>query len=430
MSQSQVATVRFALGCPRSQMDGALILNYLTANGWTLSDDIRKANLVLVFTCGVTQREEDISLRCVAATARKKSAEAPLVILGCLAGINPQRLAEYGCICIPPKDLDRLDEVIGPVVPIARIADPNQLQKFRPDKRFCDTFRERLSRKTNYGFSLAERLWFRLRHGQRLCSGSNKYCYADTFAIRVAHGCQGECTYCGIRNAAGPLISKPPEQIMAEFRRGLDQGHLLFSLIAGDVGAYGQDIGTDIAELMESIFSVEQNCKVLIMDFSPRWLIQYYDRLFPLLTKNADRIGYASFPVQSGSDHVLDRMKRGYSRADAERCLSRLQRAAPQLDTLTHVMIGFPGETQDDFLETVDLIRRTRFRKVSVYKYEDRPGTDSLLMPDKLSEKVKARRIRQFYRTFPGIGHYGDDQEAPDNPTATEPQAEPAAVSR
>jgi tRNA-2-methylthio-N6-dimethylallyladenosine synthase len=108
-------------------------------------------------------------------------------------------------------------------------------------------------------------------------------------------------------------------------------------------------------------------------------------------------------PVQSGSETILRAMKRGYTAADAKTCLCELRNARSKIILSTHVIVGFPGETDRDFQDTIDLLNAVRFDRIDIYKYSDRPQTESSVMPDKVVEKVKRKHVRRLCREFRGV---------------------------
>jgi tRNA-2-methylthio-N6-dimethylallyladenosine synthase len=128
--------------------------------------------------------------------------------------------------------------------------------------------------------------------------------------------------------------------------------------------------------------------------------------MLPLLASNAARIRVLRTPVQSGSDRILALMRRGYTSAEVTSSLGELLKAAPSLPLETHVLVGFPGETDEDFQKTIELLKQVAFVKIQVYQYTDRPGTPASDMVEKVSDKIKESRIRHLLREFPQAAFY------------------------
>ena len=226
---------------------------------------------------------------------------------------------------------------------------------------------------------------------------------ARVCSLRIAWGCASDCAYCAIRVAAGPLRSKPIEAILAEFDAGLAEGFKRFEMIAGDVGCWGRDLGSDIAELLSRVFEREGDYRLIIDDLNPRWLILNQDALVPLLAANTGRIETLMLPVQSGSDAVLAAMRRGYSADELLDCLTRLRAAADGLHLVTHVLVGFPGEGEPEFEHTRALLRRVRFDRVDVYPYADRPHASAADLPGKVPEALVTARSASLESEFPVV---------------------------
>jgi tRNA A37 methylthiotransferase MiaB len=224
--------------------------------------------------------------------------------------------------------------------------------------------------------------------------------YDKVYNIRISRGCTGECTYCAIKFATGPIRSRPLDKILAEFQAGLKTGYSVFRFIAEDVGGYGQDMGLNIADFLSNICSQKGDFQLIWDDFRPNWLIQYFPQLIDLFTNNINRFGYMGFPVQSGSEGILKLMARGHTAEDAKECLLGLKTRLPNLDLTTHFIIGFPGETEADVFDTINLGKALDFKNITVYKYDTRPNTEAAQFPNKVSVIEKYKRLLLVKREF------------------------------
>ena len=175
----------------------------------------------------------------------------------------------------------------------------------------------------------------------------------------------------------------------------------MFWLVAEDVGAYGQDIGTNIASLLSKLLSSSNDSKLLLGDFNPKYLIKYFPELYNIFIKYSKNIAYIGLPVQSGSDRILGLMQRGYTTKNLISCLSKLRKALPNIDLRTHIIIGFPGETERDFFDTLQFLKTIRFNLVTLYRYSDRTITPAANFPHKVSETAKIRRAWKTIRVLP-----------------------------
>jgi len=370
-----------ALGCPRRGIDSQKIYDYLEANGWSFTEDYRDANLIVVSTCAFVQDREDQSLQAINFYRENLDDHAKIVVAGCLSKINPDSIAEYDDIdFLSPRELDNLDKIIDADVKFEDIPDPNRIfsHPFAPDLT-APSAQEAQKGK--------ERLNIRL---------DSEYEKESVFTVRLARGCLGNCSYCAIKFAAGSLESKPIPEIMKEFKKGLNQKYQTFTLVAGDTGCYGIDIGTTIVDLLSEIFKIEGAYKLVLKEFNAQWLIKYQLQLENLLKHNYDRIDYIIVPVQSASDRILQLMRRPYKIEKVKECLRSIHKKIPELKITTHIMAGFPGETEEDFQKSLDFIKEFKFPFVDIYGYEDRPRTQASQLEGKLPQNVINQRVKQL----------------------------------
>ncbi len=397
--------IAFTSGCPRAEMDTSILFRYFRSNGWRIEQAIRRADLVVVSACGVDVHAEGRSFKLLKIADKRRKPGSRLVVLGCLAGINASPLREqFDAVLVPPSRLDALDAIIAASVPLGRIPNVHCIgpelrqakQCFGTWKRFQAQFAASWSFRQKAAWELKQAAGRALRH-----PGESVY------KLRVARGCLGDCSYCGIRLATGPLRSKPMDLVLSEFAAGLQEGFRSFDLVADDVGAYGQDCGADFVELLRRLAAHDADFVLDLTDVNPRWIIQYGAQLAALLAPHCHaRVGRLLVPLQSGSEKILRLMRRPYTAADARTHLLRLQAAAPDIRLATHVIVGFPGETTEDFDDTLQLLAALPLREIGVFEYSDRPGTEASGFPDHVHEAAIRTRIRQLLARFPGIARH------------------------
>ena len=401
--------IAFGLGCPRAQVDTARLFGYFRANGWTVSDSIEQADLVAVTSCGFCKASEDQSMQLLESTDRRRKQGSRLLIVGCLAGINEQLLREtFDADVVSPKNISDIDALIGATVLFDDVDDLNHIEPCLDRASRCFSEGERRGREVFVRSGLRRAIgacgmgaWVARTAGTHQASDAKS---ADrVYSLRVATGCAGECTYCAIRFACGPLKSKPLDRVLAEFDRGLRAGFTEFTLIAQDLGAYGQDLGMTIVDLLEGILGRPDAFGLTLLDFDTRWLVAYQSALVPLLADNRQRIRRLLVPLQSGSERVLASMRRGHTAHDAKEALLAVRAACPDSSLETHVLIGFPGESEQDFQDTVALLRAIRFDQVTAYDYEDRPGTEASRMAAKIPRRVIKLRDLRLRRETDGL---------------------------
>jgi MiaB/RimO family radical SAM methylthiotransferase len=227
-----------------------------------------------------------------------------------------------------------------------------------------------------------------------VCNGN------DYFCLRVSKGCLGKCSYCVIRSATGILQSRQPQDVIGEFRKGLEAGHKVFYITAEDSGAYGLDIATTSLALLKEIFEAgkDRDFKLIVTNFNAQWFAKYYLLLEPLFLANRDKMLYLQVPIQSGSNRILRLMNRPYDIDEVSGYLERLQSKAPSLNIATDIIVGFPQETEEDFEETRKLLRRIRFSFAEIFAYEDRPNTAAAAIKDKVPAGTIDRRKFELLR--------------------------------
>lgn len=394
--------ISFPNACPRSLVDAALFVEYFKANGWKISNSFKDTDLILFGTCGFDTFAEEQSIQYLSIANRKKGIDTQLIAFGCLPDINGARLLkEFDVVTITPRTYERLDEIINATVKLYQVKEPNVLNNYRLGLKESLNILDRLFRKSQLARKHFNLYWARMCLGNGLKPLYTRY--QSVFDIRIAKGCMGECSYCAIKFSYPSLCSKPIDSVLMEFYAGLKEGDKVFRLIAGDVGSYGQDIGTNICELLRNLFKKEEDFKLIWDDFNPGWLVRYFPELFDIITKNSRRIGYVGFPIQSGSEKIIQSMKRDYLVEDVKKCILALKKASPELDITTHVLIGFPGEEDIDFAETIRFVKEVNFQHIEVYRYSDRPNTSSTQLPNKIPEKVKNKRLWRFHREFNSV---------------------------
>lgn len=400
----------FSAGCVRRALDMTRIHEYLVRNGWSLTDRVPQADLILISTCGAVEKTERLSLAAIEEITRKRAPAARVVITGCLPNIQREKIAALGeFLYVPVRELERLDELLQAQVRWETVPDANMLTEQGGIRDFIFAYRlfrsspwllrlvgpVSTSRTFLKGSLLLSRTGTAIKSLLRRTPRKKIVPY---FNLRIAEGCASACTYCAIRFATGKLKSKPPEVILREFQDGLQAGYRIFQLVAEDTGSYGRDIGTSITSLLGKLLAIPGDYRLVVIDFNPQWIVRYYEELLPLLREHRRKIAEWFVPIQSGSNRILQAMRRPYDIEEVTQKLVRLREETPGVIWRTTVIIGFPGETLEDHEQTKAVIRRLAFAEVELDKYEDRPGTRSSRLPDKIPPAEIERRYEELRR--------------------------------
>ena len=395
----------FNTGCIRRGLDCTRIYRYLKENGWSFTQRIRAADLILINTCGTIKKNERLSLAAIRSISKKRTDHAMVIIAGCLPKINPAGIQEIGDFeFVPTRDMEKLDTLLDSKVKLADIPDANLVSN---ELGFFDyVLAYRLFRNS---YSL--RLYTKLSTSQtfnKLCvfMGDVSNLVKSTFGmakrqkivpyynLRIGQGCVFKCSYCAIRFATGRLKSKPIDQIVEEFKKGLKEGHKVFQLVCEDTGCYGLDIRTTFPALLKRLLEIQGDYQILIIDFCGLWVVRYYDELVHLFQEHRGKVIELYVSLQSGSEKILRAMKRPVKTEQLIAKLKEIKTKFPEINIRTTVIIGFPGETDEDFMETIKAVKEVGFSEVQLNKYEDRPGTVSSRMKDKIPQDVIDRRYK------------------------------------
>jgi tRNA A37 methylthiotransferase MiaB len=214
--------------------------------------------------------------------------------------------------------------------------------------------------------------------------------------IHVSAGCNKQCSYCAIRFATGPVRSKPLDVIMRDISAGLLAGYRTFDFLSDSIGGYGQDLGSNLGELLDRVRVHPGYFTIGISDLHPQEFIRYFDKIQALCKMG--RLHYIYVPVQSANERILRLMKRPCDVMDLTAKFAILRKFR-SLFMQTGIMVGFPGETEQEFEDTLNFLRAVRFDNTYVHYYCDMPGTLSSALSDKTSTEVMMSRLERIGRS-------------------------------
>jgi tRNA A37 methylthiotransferase MiaB len=311
--------------------------------------------------------------------------------------------------------LDRFDEVLNSRIKFASIPDANMLTdsgsildyvlayRFFRNSFFIGLFR---GLGTNKIFLKSSVYMSRLSTSiENILGLTARKKIVPYYNIRIGNGCLFNCAFCATKFATGGLKSKPEDRIIEEFETGLREGYKIFQLINEDTGCYGLDIGTNLPNLLRRIFAIEGNYQLILIDFNPQWIVEYYDELLAIFLEHRGKVRELFVSLQSGSDKILKAMKRSYGIEPVKSMLINLRKQVPEVMLRATALIGFPGETEEEFGMTVKTFQEIGFSEVEIDKYEDRPGTVSSLMKDKIPQEIIDRRDRDLRKALGSVAN-------------------------
>lgn len=212
--------------------------------------------------------------------------------------------------------------------------------------------------------------------------------------VNINYGCNNFCTYCIVPYVRGRERSRRPEYILDEVKRLVEQGYKEITLLGQNVNSYGNDSGLmGFPELLDRVASVEGNFRLRFMTSHPK---DFNEELVRIIAKHDKICNLIHLPVQSGSDRVLQRMNRRYTSGEYLEKVKMLRRIIPDAEITSDIIVGFPGETEEDFEETMRLVHEVNFASAFTFVYSKRKGTKAAEMPDQVPEEVQKERIMRL----------------------------------
>ncbi|HEY3423780.1 MAG TPA: radical SAM protein [Negativicutes bacterium] len=384
-------------GCARRKLDLAKFNQYFLLNGHDVIDKPNDADFILVTTCAFKKEEEDNSINTI---NRLEKYNAKILVYGCLPEISPSRYndsvkLEY----LSPKKIDDIDKYFTNVkYKFSDVKDVNVI----PEEVKTTSWTKAANKFINE-FELTPKFISRtLKFTTKKLNSSTKDYYLFT-----SRGCMGNCSYCAVRFAVGTIQSKPIENVVNEFKEGVEKGYTDFMIIGDDVGAYGQDKGVKVTDLLRALLQVidegkktdeYKKFKLNIDEFNPRWIIKYKDALNEIL--KSDHMNSILCPLQSGSDRVLKLMKRGHDAKSFVDCISNIRQLNAKIYLNTQLIIGFPTETEDDFKKSLELVKQAGFNSVILFPYDDKENTDASKIFPKIPEDLIQDRVKYAQKFF------------------------------
>jgi tRNA-2-methylthio-N6-dimethylallyladenosine synthase len=221
--------------------------------------------------------------------------------------------------------------------------------------------------------------------------------------VTVMEGCEKHCTFCVVPATRGRERSHPPEAVVAEVAGLAERGCREVTLLGQTVNAYGRDLDPpiDLADLLEQVDAVPGIARIRFTTSNPYNLTA---RLIRAIRDVPKVVEYLHLPLQSGSDPILERMNRGYTRARYLELIAELKETVPDIALSTDLIVGFPGESEADFARTVETVEAVGYDNVFAFRYSRRPGTAAAEMPDQVPEAVKAERNTRILEVAGRVG--------------------------
>lgn len=378
-------TVSFvSLGCPKNLVDSEKMLGMLAESGCAIVGDGGTADVVVVNTCGFlsASRDEAIGILRDAADQKKAGEIKRLVVAGCLVQRDGQ-----GLIAEVPE-IDALVGVNNRADIVRAVVGKTTKSKKAGSSKKQTPVESGGNGRTIFLGEYHPSSWAKDNKSDRsrLRLTPTHYAY-----LRMSEGCNQKCTFCTIPSIRGPMHCKTVPEIMAEARELIEDGAVEINLIGQDTTSYGQDIGYEsgLAGLLGELNKLDGARWIRLMYAYPS---DFTDEMIDAIAANNRIAKYIDIPLQHISDQVLKAMHRRVTRKQTEQLLEKLRRKIPGVAIRTTFIAGFPGETEDDFVDLCDFVRDFGFDAMGVFPYSSEPGTPAHRMKNSIpGEAIEAR---------------------------------------
>ena len=343
-----------SLGCAKNLVDSEILLGGLHKSDVAVTDNPENADTIIINTCGFLDiaREESIDTILQAAELKKTGRPSELVVMGCLSERYPEELT---------SEVPDIDQIFG-----------------------SNDHRQIISFLTGKDFSKDDPLFF------RSLMTPNHYAY-----IKIAEGCDNGCSFCSIPIMRGLQKSRTIPAIMDEAIRLAENGTKELLVIAQDSTSYGWDLDQKVylSDLLKNLNRVDGIEWIRVHYAHPAHLSQ---RIIDSIADSDKVCNYLDMPVQHASDIILKSMKRGLNQQGIRDRINRLRDASPGIAIRTTLIVGYPGETEEDFTELFNFVKDIRFDRLGVFTYSEEDGTSAAHLDDNIPQEVKNDRKNQI----------------------------------
>ncbi|CFX75992.1 Ribosomal protein S12 methylthiotransferase RimO [Syntrophomonas zehnderi OL-4] len=373
-----------SLGCAKNQVDTEIMIGKLKQAGYKITSHIESANIIIINTCGFIEDAREEAINTIIQTGeRKETGQLKyLIAAGCLAQRYGRELLDEmpeldGVVGISSFIL--IDRIISSVVQGERIC---QVEK--PPQIFIEK-------------------------GPRVLTTPPGSAY-----LKITEGCNNRCAYCAIPQIRGQLRSRPQEELLKEAEELVKKGTKELVLIGQDTALYAKDLakGDNLSSLIEKLSTIDGLKWIRLMYLHPA----HIDRqLIEAIVQAPKVLPYLDIPVQHAADPVLKAMNRQHVSSDLTRLVNRLKEAIPDLVLRTTVMLGFPGETEEDFAELFGFVAETEFDWLGAFAFTPEEGTLAYDLPNQIPDEVKQERLDAIMKLQKSITRQKNKQRLQQN---------------
>lgn len=364
MSYERTKTVSLhTLGCKVNHYETEAIWQLFKEQGYERTEFDHQADVYVINTCTVTNTGDKKS-RQVIRRAIRQNPDAVICVTGCYAQTSPAEIMAIPGVDIVVGTQDR-EKMLG------------YIDQYRNERQPINAVRNIMK--------------------NRVYEELDVPAFTDRTraSLKIQEGCNNFCTFCIIPWARGLMRSRDPEEVIRQAQQLIDAGYLEIVLTGIHTGGYGQDFKDyNLAQLLRDLEAQVKGLKRLRI--SSIEASQLTDEVIEVLQNSEIVVNHLHIPIQSGSDTVLKRMRRKYTMEFFAERLEKLKIALPDLAVTSDVIVGFPGETEEEFMETYNFIRDHKFSELHVFPYSQRTGTPAARMDDQIDEEIKNERVHRL----------------------------------
>ena len=352
-------------GCQMNVHESEKIAYILENKGYSFTPDREKADIIVFNTCAIREGAEDRFLGNVGALKRQKKANPNLLIAVCGCATQKQSTAEY-----IKKTFPFVDIVIGTF----NLANLGTYIEEAKNKRVFEQWQDGELDETQ---------------GYNRTSGDNAW-------VNIMQGCNNFCTYCIVPYVRGREKSRKPENILNEIRQIVSEGkYKKITLLGQNVNSYGKDLQPQMTftQLLKEISKIEGDFQITFMTSHPKDIT---DELIEEIACNPKMIKSLHLPAQSGNNRILKLMNRNYTREKYLQIIQKIKALVPNIVLTSDFIVGFPTETEEEFLDTLDLVRQVKFASIFAFMYSPREGTVAAKMDGQVADEIKHERVNRL----------------------------------
>ena len=349
----------FTLGCKVNQQETAAMINIFSQNGWEIAEDKEISDVYIVNSCTVTLSGDKKSIQWIR-RAKKQNPDAVVVLCGCMPQAFPDK-----AIAVNEADIIIGSKGKGQVYDLVQqfMADKNRIVDIKPHGE-NDSFEE-------------------------MAEGADTM-HTRAF-LKIQDGCNRSCAYCIIPKARGRVRSRSVESIVAQAKKLADLGHKEIVLTGVNISCYGQDLGNNVCDVIEAVAEIENVHRIR---FGSLELDLFTDEMLVRMSKVEKFCPHFHLSLQSGCDKTLKAMNRMYDTKLYTDMMNRLRELFVKPVFTTDIIVGFPGESEKDFIESVNFVQKCEFLKVHTFTFSPRKGTVAYDMAEQIPNDIKSERNR------------------------------------